>query len=109
MTTKRCTQCREEKPLDQFAMSVAGRRPNGDRRPPKRRATCRECKRAHDREKKQSRLSVKFAADRAEDVSSAQSVEQEFRQLRPWPWPPGVKVFEDVPERRQVAAYGWAK
>lgn len=105
MTTKTCTKCGEEKDIEQFGVSAGGRRPDGTQRPAKRRAACRPCVRARDREKKRSRASVQIAARRPQrTLSSPQTVEQEFRLLKPWPWPPGAKVFEDVTFDRQIAA-----
>lgn len=93
-THKHCSDCREDQPLENFRFKTNHRGGKA------RSYLCRACERLRAREC--------HARKAAEASSTGQSTEawkdgDEFRQIVPWPWPAGAKVFEDVKLRRVAA------
>jgi hypothetical protein len=84
--TKYCARCGETQPIAEFRL--IRKTPGGPRLP---RCMCRTCENLAQNERN---------ARKAAGMTQTEIEVDEFKQLQPWPWPPGVKVFEDMNVRR---------
>lgn len=84
--TKYCARCGETQPIKEFRL--IRRTPGSEPMP---RYICRTCENLSQNERN---------ARKAAGLMQTEVDDDEFKQLQPWPWEPGAKVFEDVKVRR---------